>query len=85
MRELKYVITDPMGIHARPAGELVKAAAALPCNVASEEDGRAVDAKRIRGVMSLGVKAGMEITLRTEGEQEDEAMDALSKFLKENL
>ena len=44
-----------------------------------------MDAKRIMGVMSLGVKAGMEITLRTEGEQEDEAMDALSKFLKENL
>lgn len=85
MRELKYVITDPMGIHARPAGELVKAAAAFPCIVTIEKDGRAVDAKRIMGVMSLGVKAGMEITLRTEGEQEDEAMDALSKFLKENL
>ena len=85
MQEFKYIITDPDGIHARPAGELVKAAAAFPCNVTIEKDGRAVDAKRIMGVMSLGVKAGMEITLRTEGEQEDEAMDALSKFLKENL
>lgn len=85
MREFNYVIRDPMGIHARPAGELVKAAAGFPCNVTIEKDGRAVDAKRIMGVMSLGVKCGMEITLKTEGEQEDAAIDALSKFLEENL
>lgn len=85
MREFKYVISDPMGIHARPAGELVKAAAAFPCDVKIEKDGKAVDAKRIMAVMSLGVKAGMEITLRTEGEQEDAAIDALSKFLQDNL
>lgn len=85
MREFNYVINDPMGIHARPAGELVKAAAGFPCNVTIEKDERAVDAKRIMGVMSLGVKCGMEITLKTEGEQEDAAIDALSKFLEENL
>lgn len=85
MREFNYVIRDPMGIHARPAGELVKAAAGFPCNVTIEKDERAVDAKRIMGVMSLGVKCGMEITLKTEGEQEDAAIDALSKFLEENL
>lgn len=85
MKEFKYVIKDEMGIHARPAGELVKAAAAFPCDVKIEKDGRAVDAKRIMGVMSLGVKCGMEITLRAEGEQEDAAIEALSKFLEENL
>lgn len=85
MREFNYVIRDPMGIHARPAGELVKAAAGFPCNVTIEKDERAVDAKRIMGVMSLGVKCGMEITLKTAGEQEDAAIDALSKFLEENL
>lgn len=85
MKEFKYVIKDELGIHARPAGELVKAAAAFPCTVKIEKDGREVDAKRIMGVMSLGVKCGMEITLKTEGEKEEEAIAALSKFLEENL
>lgn len=85
MKEFKYVITDEQGIHARPAGILVKEAAAFPCNVTIEKDGKAVDAKRILGLMGLGVKCGQEITIRTEGEQEDEAIEKLSAFLKENL
>ena len=63
MKEFNYVITDPEGIHARPAGLFVKAAAAFPCNVTIGKDGKDVDAKRILGVMSLGVKQGMEVTI----------------------
>ena len=85
MKEFKYIIKDEQGIHARPAGILVKEAAAFPCNVTIEKDGKAVDAKRILGLMGLGVKCGEEITVRTEGEQEDEAIEKLSAFLKENL
>ena len=58
MREFSYVITDAQGIHARPAGQLVKLAAAYPCKVTIAKDGRSVDAKRIMGVMSLGAKQG---------------------------
>ena len=64
MQEIKYTITDEMGIHARPAGLFVKEAATFPCSVTIEKDGREVDAKRILGVMGLGVKCGQEITLR---------------------
>lgn len=85
MKEFKYVIKDELGIHARPAGELVKAAAKYPCSVKIEKDGREVDAKRIMGVMSLGAKCGMEITLRADGEREEEAIAELGKFLEENL
>ena len=85
MHEIKYTITDEMGIHARPAGLFVKEAAAFPCSVTIEKDGREVDAKRILGVMGLGVKCGQEITLRCDGEKEAEAIEALEKFLKENL
>ena len=85
MQEIKYTITDEMGIHARPAGLFVKEAAAFPCSVTIEKDGREVDAKRILGVMGLGVKCGQEITLRYDGEKEAEAIEALEKFLKENL
>jgi phosphocarrier protein len=85
MKEIKYVITDPEGIHARPAGLFVKAAAAHSCKITIEKDGREVDAKRIMGVMSLGVKQGQEITLRCDGEGEEGAITELEIFLKENL
>lgn len=85
MQEFKYVITDPEGIHARPAGELVKAVKPFACKITIEKDGKEVDAKRLMAIMSLGVKQGMEITLRTDGEGEEEAMTAISTFLKENM
>ena len=85
MKEFRYVITDEQGIHARPAGLFVKEAAACECNVIISKEGKEVDAKRILGVMGLGVKCGQEITLRCDGEKEAEAIEALEKFLKENL
>ena len=85
MKEFTYTIKDEQGIHARPAGELVKAAAAYPCKVTISKEGKEVDAKRILGVMGLGVKKGQEIVLKTEGADEDAAMEKLSAFLKENL
>ena len=85
MKEFKYVIKDEQGIHARPAGLFVKEAAAFPCKVTIEKDGKEADAKRIFGVMGLGVKCGQEIVLKTEGEDEDAAIEALGKFLEENL
>ena len=80
MKEFKYVIKDEQGIHARPAGLFVKEAAAFPCKVTIEKD-----AKRIFAVMGLAVKCGQEITLKTDGENEEEAMNKLSAFLEENL
>ena len=44
-----------------------------------------MDAKRIFGIMGLGAKCGEEITVKTNGEREEEAITALSKFLEENL
>lgn len=85
MKEFTYVITDKEGIHARPAGALVKEAAAFPCSVMIAKGDKEVDAKRIFGVMGLGAKCGEEITVRTDGEKEDEAIAALEAFLKSNL
>lgn len=85
MKEFKYVIKDEQGIHARPAGSFVKAAASFPCSITIGKDGIDVDAKRILGVMGLGVKCGQEIVIKADGEQEEEAIDTLSKFLEENL
>ncbi len=85
MKEFTYVITDKEGIHARPAGALVKEAAAFPCSVTIAKGDKEIDAKRIFGVMGLGAKCGEEITVRTDGEKEDEAIAALEAFLKSNL
>lgn len=85
MKEFSYVITDEQGIHARPAGVLVKEAAACECKVTIAKGGKEVDAKRILGVMGLGAKKGEEIVLKCDGAGEDEAIEKLSTFLQENL
>lgn len=85
MREFRYVITDPEGIHARPAGELVKAAKAFACSIKLTKDGKSGDCKKIFGIMGLGVKKGNEVTLTFEGDDEDAAYEAVSSFLQENL
>lgn len=85
MKEFIYTVTDSEGIHARPAGMFVKAAAAFPCNVTITKEGKEVDAKRILALMGLGVKCGQEIILKTDGDREEEAIESLSKFLQENL
>ena len=83
MKEFTYTITDPEGIHARPAGLFVKKAASFPCSIG--KDGNDVDAKRILGVMSLGVKQNQEIVIKCDGEREEEAAAAMEEFLKENM
>lgn len=85
MRELKYVITDPEGIHARPAGELVKAVKDFQSAITISKDGKIADAKRIIGIMGLAVKKDQEITVTAEGEDEASAIAAIDTFLKENL
>lgn len=85
MKEFKYVVKDALGIHARPAGLFTKAAAAFPCTVTICKGDKEVDAKRILGVMGLGAKCGEEVVIRADGEQEEEAIVALAKFMEENL
>lgn len=85
MKEIKYTLTDPLGLHARPAGQLVKAAAAYGCDIQLLAGDAAVDAKRIMGVMRLAAKQGTEITLTCTGADEDAAAAGLEAFLKENL
>lgn len=85
MKEIRHMIGDKMGLHARPAGFLVKQAAAFPCQITIAADGREANAKNILAVMGLHVPYGKEIILRTDGEQEDAAIAALGQFLTENL
>lgn len=85
MKEFKYVITDPQGIHARPAGEIVKAAKEFTCAVTLTKDGKSGDCKKIFGIMGLGVKKGNEVVLTFDGADEDAAYEVISKMMQEKL
>lgn len=85
MREFNYVITDPEGIHARPAGELVKAAKEFESRITLTKDGKSGDCKKIFGIMALAVKSGNEVTLTFDGSDEDAAYEKISEFMKANM
>ncbi|MCD8181571.1 MAG: HPr family phosphocarrier protein [Firmicutes bacterium] len=85
MKEFNYTITDPQGIHARPAGILVKEAAKYQSSITIEKDGKTGDAKRIFAVMGLGVRSGQTIRITVDGSDENEAAAAVEEFLKANL
>jgi len=85
MRMFTHIIADPLGLHARPAGMLVKAATGYACTVTLEAPSGKADAKRIMAVMRLAAKQGMELTVVCDGVDEDAAAEGLQAFLKENL
>lgn len=85
MKQFTYVITDPAGIHARPAGLLVKEAAKFASTITIAKDAKKGDLKRIFGVMALGAKKGDTVTITCDGADEEAAAQALEAFLKANL
>lgn len=85
MRQFKYVITDPVGIHARPAGLLSKEAEKYSSTIFIIKGEKKVETKRIIALMALAVKQGEEVTLEIEGKDEDEAFESLKTFFEKNL
>ncbi len=85
MKQYTHIITDPLGIHARPAGQLVKVAGGFLSSIQLACNGQEADAKRIIGVMKMAAKQGMELSVTCEGEDEEAAMVAVEAFLKETL
>ena len=85
MKEFKHVIADPMGMHARPAGMLVKAAAGYASKITVTAPTGTADAKRLIALMRLAAKQGMELTITAEGSDEETAAAELQAFLAANL
>ena len=85
MKSFEYTIKDELGIHARPAGMLVKEVKNFQSKVMLEKDGKSVDASRLMAVMSMGVKQGQTVTITVEGEDEDAAYEAVKAFFESNL
>ena len=85
MKEFKYVITDPEGIHARPAGVLVKEAKNFTSECTITKDGKTKKLTQLMMLMSLGVKQGDTVTVSAEGADEGAAIEALKACFEANL
>ena len=79
------MIADPLGLHARPAGMLVKACAGYASAVTIAAPTGKADAKRLMAVMRLAAKQGMELTVSVDGADEEKAAAELQAFLQANL
>ncbi|MBM7557960.1 HPr family phosphocarrier protein [Halanaerobacter jeridensis] len=80
--EKKVMIQNETGIHARPASMLVEEASNYDSDVELLKDGQAVNAKSIMGIMSLGIKQSTEVTVRAEGADAEEAVDAIVELIQ---
>lgn len=85
MKKFEYVVKDQLGIHARPAGLLVKEAKNFSSKIMLRKEEKEVDATRLMAVMSLGVKKDQKVTVTVEGEDEEQAAAAMQKFFEEQL
>ena len=86
MKKFSYTVQDATGIHARPAGLLVKAAKVLDSTVALENAaGKSAVATKLMAVMGLGIKQGETVTVTVEGGDEEASIAAMEKFFSENL
>lgn len=86
MKTFDYVITDEVGIHARPATLLAKKAKEMSATITLvNKDGKSAEAKKLMAVMGLGIKKGETVTVNVEGENEDAVVAEMETFFKENL
>jgi phosphocarrier protein len=85
MKSIQYTVNDLLGIHARPAGLLVKECNQFSSTITMIKGDKTADCKKILGLMSLAVKQNDTIEVNIEGSDEDTAANAVEAFLKQNL
>lgn len=78
-------VTNPSGLHLRPAGVLSQTAMKFKCDVIIECGDKKIVAKSVLNVMAAGIKCGTEINLICDGEDENEALETLSKAIEDGL
>ena len=85
MKEINFTVTDPLGIHARPAGVLVKEAKKYNSKITVWKGDKSCDMRKLLALMGMAVKQNDEIIVQVVGEDEDACAAAIEKFLKENF
>ena len=74
-------VANRLGLHARPSAKLTQLATQFRCDVWLEREGRRVNAKSIMGVMMLAAAQGTKLTIETEGEDTDPALNAIIELI----
>lgn len=83
--EKVVTVSNPMGIHMRPADLLSRAAGRFQCEVLIEKDGQAIDGKSIMSILTLGARRGTQLNLRISGVDAQQAMDALCELFEQGF
>ncbi len=85
MIKTHITISNKLGLHARASAKLTKLAGSYPCEVWLTKGERRINAKSIMGGMMLAAGIGSELEMETDGEQEQEAMDALVALINDKF
>lgn len=85
MVEKDFIIKIEDGVHARPAAMFVEKANSFSSQIKLIKDNIEVDAKSIMSIMMLGLTYGTKVTIRAEGEDEEEAIETLYRFVENNF
>lgn len=85
MKKFSYTVKEEVGIHARPAGMLVKEVKKYASKVVLHKDDKQAEAGKLMAVMGLGVKCGQTVEVEITGEDEDTAYEGLKEFFEKNL
>jgi phosphocarrier protein len=81
MSEIRLLVIDPSGLHARPAARFVQAASRFTSHIVIRQDGREADAKSLIALLGLTIRPATEITLAADGPDADAALAALGAEL----
>jgi phosphocarrier protein HPr len=85
MPQATTTISNKLGLHARASAKLTKLAGSFPCDVWISKGDRRVNAKSIMGVMMLAAGLGSEVNLETQGERDQEALDAILALMADKF
>ncbi len=85
MEQFEYTIKDPNGLHARPAGLLVRRMQTVDGDWTIEKGEKSANMKKLLAVMGLGVRNGDRITVRAEGNYRPEVVLEIKRFFEENF
>ncbi len=85
MVQITVTIKNPTGLHARPAASFLKVVKQFPCRTTLIRGGETINAKSMIALMSAGIECGQEVTIVCDGEQEQEALEALQVAVDSGL
>jgi phosphocarrier protein len=85
MKKKELMIENKLGLHARAAAQIVKTASAFTSKIVLSKDGVEVDGKSIMGIMMLAAAKGTAVLVRSEGPDEDKAMDGLERLFRDKF